>query len=73
MTQTPKMKSIWYFVGLVLLTMGGLVFIAGVMVYVSGTTGEKVLAHTHPGLWWGGFMVAVGALFYLKNRNAHHD
>jgi hypothetical protein len=73
MTQAPAMKSIWYFVGLVLLAMGGLVFVAGLIDFMNKTGGETVLAHTYPAIWWGGIMVAAGLVFYLKHRNAVHD
>ncbi len=73
MTHTPKMRSIWYFVGLVLLTMGGLVFLAAVIDYIGGTYGNTVLAETRPGLWWGGIMLVAGVIFFVKNRNSVHD
>jgi len=63
-----KMKSIWYFVALVLLEMGGLVLLAGILEYVSPSSRHTVLAETHPGLWWGMIMIAAGIVFYLKNR-----
>jgi len=67
-SEAPKMKSIWYFVGLMLLVMGGLVLLAGVIELVSPSARATVLSETHPGLWWGVVMVASGALFFLKNR-----
>jgi hypothetical protein len=66
--ETPKMKPIWYFVGLMLLVMGGLVLLAGLIELVSPSARQTVLAETHPGIWWGAVMVAGGLIFYLKNR-----
>jgi hypothetical protein len=67
-SETPKMKSIWYFVGLMLLVMGGLVLLAGLIELVSPSARQTVLAEIHPGIWWGAIMIAGGAIFFLKNR-----
>jgi len=66
--ETSKMKSIWYFVGLVLLEMGGLVLLAAIIDLVTPSARRTVLAEIHPGLWWGCVMIIAGILFYLKNR-----
>lgn len=63
------MKPIWYFVGLILLAMGGIIFLTGVYYLFNTSSHNTVLANTHPNLWWGLIMVAFGALLYLKNRN----
>lgn len=58
---TPEAEPlpIWFFVGLILAVYGVLVVISG-LVYPTAST---VLANTRPALWWGGVMVAAGALF----------
>jgi hypothetical protein len=63
-----KMKPIWYFVGLVLLSMGSLVFLTGIYILAFGLPHKTVLAGLHPNVWWGAIMVATGALFFAKNR-----
>jgi FtsH-binding integral membrane protein len=67
-SETPKMKSIWYFVGLMLLVMGGLVLLAGLIELFSPSVRHTVLVEIHPGVWWGAIMIAAGAVFFLKNR-----
>jgi len=62
------MKPIWYFVGLMLFTMGTLIFIAGIYGLVNPTEGTTVLAETHPRVWWGAIMAAFGGLLYWKTR-----
>jgi hypothetical protein len=62
------MKSIWYLVGLLLLVMGALVLLAGIIDLLNPPATPKVLAGLHPNLWWGGIMVAAGALFYFTQR-----
>lgn len=67
-TETRKMKPIWYFVGLMLMWMGALVLVAGIIELVSSSPQRTVLAELHPGIWWGGVMIASGAIFFFKNR-----
>lgn len=67
-SETKKMKSIWYLVSLVLLVMGALVLLAGILEFVGPSARRTVLADLHPGLWWGMVMIAAGAIFYLKHR-----
>jgi FtsH-binding integral membrane protein len=67
-SEAPKMKSIWYFVGLMLLVMGGLVLLAGLIEFFSPSARHTVLAEIHPGVWWGAIMIAAGAVFFVKNR-----
>jgi hypothetical protein len=67
-TETKHMKSIWYFVGLMLLCIGGLIFIAGIYLLISGTEMNTVLADLHPNIWWGGVMIIVGAIFLFSNK-----
>ncbi len=63
-----KMKSIWYFVGLVLLVLGGLVFLSGLSTLAFHVKHETSLAHLHPDLWWGAIMVVAGIIFFVKNK-----
>ena len=63
------MRPIWYFVGLLLLIMGGVIFAAGVHQAITPPAEPTVLADLHPSLWWGGLMVAMGALFFVQNKD----
>lgn len=63
-----KMKPIWYFVGLVLLAMGGIVFLSGLYTLIFRVQHKTALAHLHPDLWWGAIMVIAGTIFFLKNK-----
>lgn len=66
--EQKKMKPIWYFVGLVLLSMGTLVFLTGIYLLAFGIPHKTVLGGLHPNVWWGFIMVVVGVIFFLKNR-----
>jgi len=70
MSGQKGMKSIWYFVGLVLIAMGGLVFIAGVLDIISPPARITVLADLHTSLWWGLIMLAAGIIFFISNRKS---
>jgi len=63
-----KMKPIWYFVGLILLVIGGLIFLSGLYQLINPPTITTVLAETHPNIWWGTLMIIFGGAMYLKTR-----
>ncbi len=65
-----KMKPIWFFVGLVLLVMGGLILVTGIYDLIARVESKPVLARLHPNVWWGGLMVIFGLIFVLTNKNA---
>ncbi len=62
------MKSIWYLVGLVLMSIGTIIFIQGVIDTSTGNPGSTILASLYPNLWWGGVMIVFGAILYLTQR-----
>jgi predicted membrane channel-forming protein YqfA (hemolysin III family) len=62
------MKPIWYFVGILLLVVGGIIGITGIVQYFSPPEHQPVLSHLHTNMWWGGVMVLGGAVFLLANR-----
>ena len=62
------MKPIWYFVGLILLVIGAIIFFTGIYQVINPPETKTILAETHPNVWWGIIMVAFGTLLYLKNR-----
>jgi hypothetical protein len=63
-----KMKPIWYFVGLILVSMGAVINVTGLYDLFSKTGADKVLGQLHTNIWWGELMVVVGAAFILFNR-----
>jgi divalent metal cation (Fe/Co/Zn/Cd) transporter len=63
-----KMKPIWYFVGLILMVMGGLIFLSGIYNIIRPPVVQTVLAYTHPDLWWGALMIVFGGIMYIKTR-----
>ena len=66
---TKEMKPIWYFVGLMLSTMGIVVLTAGIANYLNPPARVTVLSGLNPGLWWGMVMIVVGLIFFFMNRH----
>jgi hypothetical protein len=62
------MKSIWYFVGLLLTVFGCIILLTGLYLLVYPPDQPKILSHLHPDLWWGGVMIVFGLVFLLLNR-----
>jgi hypothetical protein len=63
------MKPIWYFVGLIVLVIGGLIFCSGIYLLLNPPVVKTVLAELHPNLWWGGVMIIFGTGLYIKMKN----
>jgi len=63
------LKTIWYFVGIVLTVMGGLVLLSGIVDAFRSASEKTVLADLCPGIWWGGIMAATGLIFLVKNKD----
>ncbi len=68
--EEKQMKPIWFFVGLMLLTIGIIVVLAGIDHIISPRAQQTVLQELHPNLWWGGIMVVVGAVFLFITRKS---
>jgi divalent metal cation (Fe/Co/Zn/Cd) transporter len=64
-----KMRPIWFFVSLILMVMGGIIFLSGIYNLINPPVVKTVLANTHPDIWWGGVMIVFGGLIYFKTRN----
>lgn len=62
------MKPIWYFVGLILLSVGFIVIISGIFLIVNPPENKTILLEINPNIWWGGIIVLTGLIFLIKNR-----
>jgi len=63
-----KMKPIWFFVGLILLVIGSLIFLTGIYLLINPPLEKTVLAETHPDIWWGIVILVFGGIMFLKTR-----
>jgi hypothetical protein len=62
------MKSIWFFVGLLLTTIGAVITASGLYSLFHPSPNPKLLSNLHPDLWWGLFMLAFGLFFAIFHR-----
>ncbi|MEW6507753.1 MAG: hypothetical protein AB1432_08420 [Bacteroidota bacterium] len=62
------MKPIWYFVGLIMIVIGSLIFLTGIYLLLNPPAEKTVLSEIHPNLWWGIIMVLFGGIMFLKTR-----
>ncbi len=62
------MKSIWYFVGILLTIMGAIITVSAVYSFFDPPAQAKMFSHLHADLWWGLLMLIFGLLFALLNR-----
>ncbi len=62
------MRPIWFFVGLILLVMGGIIFLSGIYNLINPPAVKTILANTHPDIWWGAVMILFGGFMYWKTR-----
>lgn len=66
MSEQREPLPIWFFVGVILVIYGALVILGDIT-----NLREIRLDHLHPGLWWGGGMVAFGAAFTALGLWSH--
>jgi hypothetical protein len=66
MTEKHHIIPVWFFVGVLLLVYGLLIFFTGLSEWAHppGT----VLAERHASVWWGGLMVVLGAIYVAMFR-----
>lgn len=60
--ETKGMRPIWYFVGLILVIMGAVIFLTGIYNLYYPLESETVLSELHPNIWWGLIMAAAGGI-----------
>lgn len=63
-----KMKPIWFFVGLILMVMGTIIFLNGIYLIINPPAVKTVLADIHPDIWWGAVMALLGGFMFIKTR-----
>jgi hypothetical protein len=58
--------SIWFFIGMLLLVYGFLIFGAGIHDLLVPPAQQPVLANLHAGIWWGGLLVVLGGFYSYR-------
>jgi len=62
----PGMLSIWFFIGVLLLAYGILIFGAGVLEW--SNPAPVVRADLHASVWWGALLLVLGAVYTVRFR-----
>jgi len=70
-TERNGMRTIWFFVGVILTGIGGVVLCAGVWDLVFSSGSDVRLANLHANIWWGAAILVTGAIYVVKNRNKY--
>lgn len=60
-TSDHHIIPVWFFVGVILLIYG--VIILGTGIYEFASPPPTVLASTHPAVWWGALLTAIGGIY----------
>jgi hypothetical protein len=66
MMRSSESISIWFFIGISLLVNGLLILAAGLYEWGHPPQNPVALFHLHAGIWWGGFLFLVGALYCFR-------
>lgn len=61
-----KVISIWFFIGSLLLFYGILIMGYGIYRLLNPAATMTVLAGLHPDVWWGAFLLIIGAIYCVK-------
>ena len=66
MSEKHHIIPVWFFVGVMLLAYGILIFASGVSEWSNPP--HTVLAELHAPVWWGGILTIIGAAYVLAFR-----
>lgn len=61
--------TIWFFIGVLLVIYGAMIFGYGVVEWTTGSYPAGVqLTYLHTPVWWGGVLTVLGILYVVKFR-----
>jgi hypothetical protein len=66
MTEKHEIIPVWFFVGVLFLVYGVLIFVSGLTEWSHPP--DTVLSNLHAPVWWGGLMIVLGILYCSKFR-----
>ena len=66
MTEKHHIIPVWFFVGLLLLMYGVLIFISGIAEWTNPP--DTVLSELHAPVWWGALLIVLGGVYCLLFR-----
>jgi hypothetical protein len=59
--------SIWFFIGILLLAYGILIFGSGIYEWLHPSASQVVLANLHAAVWWGALLLILGAVYCARS------
>ena len=71
MNTEKGMRSIWYFVGLIMLAIGIIVFTAGIYDLINPNDHNIRLTSLYTNIWWGALIAITGVIYIIKNKNKY--
>ena len=66
MDNNQKIIPVWFFVGVLFLIYGVLIFATGLLEW--NTPSTTVLAELHASVWWGAILIIAGAAYVVAFR-----
>ncbi len=60
------MLSIWFFIGVLLLSYGVLILGTGVYEWIANAPPNVVRADLHAAVWWGALLIILGAIYSIR-------
>ena len=67
MSEKHNIIPVWFFVGVLLLAYGIIIFASGLMEWSTPPPDVK-LTELHAPVWWGAVLVVIGLVYTLKLR-----
>jgi hypothetical protein len=72
-TGRGELLSIWFFVGIMTLAYGIVLFPYGAWEWFGGHEAPTVLNQLHPTFWWGLLLLLFGAFYTIRHRPRPED
>jgi len=68
MSEKHHIIPVWFFVGILLLVYGVLIFATGIYELAHPPENKVQLYDLHASIWWGGLLVILGLIYSLYFR-----
>lgn len=68
MSEKKKMRPIWYFVGLLFISLGLVITGTGIYFLFVANESTTVLQDLHSDIWWGSIMLLFGFTLFWFNK-----
>jgi len=66
MSEKHHIIPVWFFVGVLLLAYGSMIFVSGLLEWSHPPA--VVLTELHAPVWWGGILIILGVVYTVKFR-----